>query len=278
MKWILLSLLVLSTLAFSQNKKETKKVDDPIVAEVNGKKIKKSSLYRYHLNNLKFVKGNKKVTLDSSLNDLMNRIVGIDKAKKNNLHKNPIVIKKMNDIVYHAQISRDLEPELKKIKVSDAEVKAYYAKNPEYRTAQILYRLRANPSAEDTKKAQEQSNIIYNQLQKKPDSFMQVAKKFSQTANAPTIGGDLGYQPRTKLTPEYYEAILGKANGFITKPFRSQYGWHIAKVLGKKTYAQITKELYKKIIYDKKRDEIFDKYYAKERSKAKIKVYSKNLK
>ena len=276
MKWILLSLLVLSTSILAQKKNE-KDLKDLVVAEVNGKEIKKSSLYRYHLNSLKFVRGNKKVTLESSLNDLINRIVGVDKAKKSKLHKNPQVIKKMNDIIYHAQISKDLEPELKKIKVTDSEVKTFYAKNPEYRTSQILYRLRANPSKEDVKNALEQSNMIYNQLVKSPSKFSEIAKKFSQTSSAP-IGGDLGYQPKTKLTPEYYEAIRNKANGFISKPFRSQYGYHIAKVTGKKTYEQIEKKLYKKIIYDIKRDAILDKYFEKERSKSKVKIYSENIK
>ncbi len=273
MKWIFLNLMILSSLAFAQ----TKKMDDPIVAEVNGKKIKKSSLYRYHLNNLKFVRANKKVTLEKSLNDLINRIIGIQKGIKSGLDKNPVVKKKMNDIVYHAQISKDLEGELKKIKVTDSEVKKYYSKNPEYRSAQILYRLRANPSKEDVKKAKEQSELIYTQLQKTPDKFLEIAKKFSQTANAP-IGGDLGYQPKTKLTPEYYEAIKGKAIGFITKPVRTQYGYHVAKVLGVKKYEQIQKKLYKKIIYDVKRDAILEKYFKKERNKSKVKIYSKNLK
>jgi len=276
MKWILLSLLLVSSVAFSQTeKKEQDK--DPVVAEVNGRKIKKSELYRYHSNSLKFVQGAKKVTLESSLNDLVNRIVGIDKAKKNKLHKNPVVIKKMNDVVYHAQISKDLEPQLKKIEVSDDEVKKYYAQNPEYRTAQILYRLRANPSQDDVKAGQAQSANIYNQLQKKPEAFMDMAKNFSQTSDAP-IGGDLGYQPKTKLTPEYYEAIKNKANGFITKPFRTQYGFHIAKVLGKKTFEQIDIKLYKKIIYDVKRDAILENYFEAERKNAKIKLFKENIK
>lgn len=272
MKWILLTSLVFMSLstAFAQDK-------DPVVAEVNGKKIKKSTLERYHINNLNFVQSMKKVTLESSLNDLINRIVGIDKAKKANLHKNPTVIKKMNDIVYHAQISKDIEPLLKNIKVSDSEVKTYYRKNPEYRTAQILYRLRTTPSKDDVAKALEQSLAIYNQLEKTPEKFLEIAQKFSQTTTA-AIGGDLGYQPRTKLTPEFYEAINGKSIGFITKPFRSQYGVHIVKVLGKKEYEQIDKNMYKKIIYDIKRDEILEDHFKKERSNAKIKIYSENLK
>ncbi len=124
--------------AMAQNKK---KQDDPVVATVNGKKIRKSTLYRYHRDNLKFVRSSKKVTLESSLEDLINRIIGIDRAKENNLAKNPVVAKKMNDVLYHAQISKDLEGELKKIKVSDSEVEKYYKDHPEYRTAQILFRL-----------------------------------------------------------------------------------------------------------------------------------------
>ena len=271
MKWILLLTLALSSAtAFSADK-------DPVVAEVNGKKIKKSTLYKYHSQNLNFVKANKKVTLKNSLNDLINRIVGIDKAKKANLHKAPQVIKKMNDIVYHAQISKDLEPLLKKIKVIDSEVKTYYKKNPEYRTAQILYRLQAVPKKEDAKKALDQQMGIYNEVKKNPDNFMKIAQRFSQTTTA-QIGGDLGYQPKARLTPEFYKEIKNKKIGHITKPFRSQYGVHIVKVLGVKKYKQIDKKMYKKIIYDVKRDKILESYFKKERNKAKIKVYSKNLK
>lgn len=270
MKLILVIIFTLTSFSTLANEK------DPVVAQVNGKDIKRSTLYRYHNQNLKFVKSNKKVTLDSSLEDLINRIVGIDKAKKLNLHKRPEVIKKMNDIVYHAQISKDLEPELKKIKVSDSEVKSYYRKNPEYRTAQILYRLRANPSKEDVSKALDQSTGIYNEVKKNPEKFLPIAQRFSQSSTA-QIGGDLGYQPKTRLTPEYYEQIKNKKVGFITKPFRSQYGVHVVKVLGVKKYKQIEKKMYKKIIYDIKRDEILSKYFKKERKKAKIKVFKKNI-
>ena len=271
MKWILLITILLSSFSSFAQK------DDPVVAEVNGKKIKKSTLYKYHTQNLKFVKSNKQVTIESSLNDLINRIVGIDKAKKANLHKEPQVIKKMNDIIYHAQISKDLEPKLKKIKVSDNEVKKYYRDNPEYRTAQILYRLPVVPTKTDVEKALEQSMGIYNEVKKNPENFLKIAQRFSQTSTA-QIGGDLGYQPKTRLTPEFYEAIKGKKVGYITKPFRSQYGVHVVKVLGVKKYEQIEKKMYKKIIYDIKRDKILEDYFKSERAKAKIKVNSKNLK
>ena len=87
-----------------------------------------------------------------------------------------------------------------------------------------------------------------------------MANKYSQTSAAP-IGGDLGFQPPTRLAPEYYEAIKNQKVGFITKPVRSQMGYHIIKVLGVKTIDQIDKNLYKKIIYDTKRDAIIADYF-----------------
>ena len=269
MKFILSLVFLTSINIYSAEK-------NPIVASVNGKEIRKAELYRYHQDNLKFARAVKKVTLENSLNDLINRVIGIDKAKKEGLHKKPFVIKKMNDILYHAQISKDLEKELKKIKVSDKEVQSYYKENPEYRTAQILIRQRALPSKDEVAKTLEQSTKIYNEVIKKPDSFLDFANRYNQ-ANSATTGGDLGYQPRTRLTPEFYEAIKGKKIGTITKPFKTQFGRHIVKILGVKTYEQIEKNLYKKIIYDQKRDKMIDSYFAGLRKKSNVKIYSKNL-
>lgn len=263
------SLILLSTITFSQDK-------DPVVATVNGKKIKRSTLLKYHQDNLKFVRGTKKVTLESSLDDLVNRIIGIDRAKKNNLNKDPRVVKKMNDILYHAQISKDLEEDLKKIQVSDKEVEQFYKQNPEYRTAQILFRLRALPSKEEVEKTFKKAMDVYAEVSKKPDTFLDYATRFSQSSNA-VDGGDLGYQPKTRLTPEYYSAINGKKKGTIVKPFRTQYGIHVVKILGEKNSEQINKEMYKKIIYDIKRDKILDNYFAGLRKGADVKVEKKYL-
>ena len=230
-----------------------------VVATVNGKTITKKQFEEYHLQNLKFV-GQRQITKEVSLQDLINRELGIIKAKKTGLDKDPSVISKQEDILFHAQISKDLENEFKKITVSDDDVKNYYDENKEYRTAHILYRLRAEPTPEEVKAALEQSSAIYAQLQQTPDDFAKLANKYSQTSAAP-VGGDLGFQPPTRLAPEYYAAIKGQKAGFISKPVRSQMGYHVIKVLGIKGYDQIDKNLYKKIIYDKRRDALMENYF-----------------
>ncbi len=247
-----LSLVLLATMMVTPAFAQT-------VATVNGKAITKKQFEDYHLQNLKFV-GQRKITKEVSLQDLINRELGIQKAKKTGLDKDPAVVQKQEDILFHAQISKDLENEFTKINVSDDEVKKYYADNQEYRTAHILYRLRAEPTPEEVKAGLIQSMDIYTELQKSPEKFSQLANKYSQTTGAP-VGGDLGFQPPTRLAPEYFEAIKGQKVGYISKPVRTQMGYHIIKVLGVKSYDQIDKNLYKKIIYDKKRDALIENYF-----------------
>lgn len=230
-----------------------------VVATVNGRVITKKQFEEYHLQNLKFV-GQRQITKEISLQDLINRELGIIKAKKTGTDKEAAIIAKQEDILFHAQISKDLEGQFKKITVSDDDVKKYYEDNKEYRTAHILYRLRAEPTPDEVKAAYEQTMAIYAQLQKTPEDFAKMANKYSQTSAAP-VGGDLGFQPPTRLAPEYFEAIKGQKAGFISKPTRSQMGYHIIKVLGVKSFEQIDKNLYKKIIYDKKRDALMDEYF-----------------
>lgn len=230
-----------------------------VVATVNGRTITKKQFEDYHLQNLKFV-GQRKITKEVSLQDLINRELGIQKAKKTGLDKDPVVVAKQEDILYHAQISKDLEGEFKKITVTDSDVEKYYEENKEYRTAHILYRLRVEPTPEEVKAAFTQSMDIYSTLEKSPEDFAKLANKFSQTSAAP-VGGDLGFQPPTMLAAEYFEAIKGQKVGYITKPVRTQMGYHVIKILGVKTFNQIDKNLYKKIIYDKKRDAMIENYF-----------------
>ena len=115
----------------------------------------------------------------------------------------------MEDILYHAQISKDLEKKLGEIQVSDDEVKNYYSDNPEYRTAHILFRTKAVASPNELKAAVDTAAKVYRQVMNEPHRFAEFANKYSQSQNAET-GGDIGYQPGGMLAPEYYAAIKGK--------------------------------------------------------------------
>jgi parvulin-like peptidyl-prolyl isomerase len=250
--------------------------EDPTVATVNGVKIKKSELDKKFYQNMLFV-SDKVVTKKKVLNDIINRELGIQRAKNKKLQSDPVVKEKMEDVLYHAQISKDLEPQLKKIVVTDEDIKKYYASKPEYRTAHILFRVRAKPEKNEALAAQKKAMEVYMTLKQNPDKFAELANRYSQSSTAAN-GGDMGFQPAIRMAPEYFKAINGKPDGYITSPVRTQFGYHIVKVLSKKDFSSINTALYKKIVYDQKRDEILEKYFDGLQKGASIKIEERYLK
>lgn len=259
--------LCVSTMAFAQT--------DPTVATVNGQAIKFSDFDQTYKQNM-LVVSEKKVTKEKVLTDMINREIGIMKAKKLKLDQDPVVKQKMEDVLFHAMVSKDLEPLLSKITVTDDEVKKYYNDHKEFRTAHILFRMRAQPAKEEAEAALAQALEVYGQINKKPASFPELANKYSQSSTAPN-GGDLGFQPAVRLAPEYFDAIKGKPVGYISPPVKTQFGYHIVKVLAIRDFKDIDSSLYKKIIYDTKRDKIIADYFAGLRKEATIKIEKKYL-
>ena len=250
------------------------KPNDPVV-KVNGTPITKEVFEQTYQQNQLFV-SDRIVSKRKVLDDLINRELGIQKAKKSKLDTDEEVKRKIEDILYHAMISKDLEPELKKITVADKEVEDYYKENKEYRTSHILLRLRINATEEEISAAQDQIFKIKKDIDKNPAKFSELANKYSQSAAAAN-GGDIGFMPPPRLAPEYYAAIKGKSKDHITEPVRTQYGYHIIKILAIKDFKDINQGLYKKIIYDQKRDKILENYFDKLKTSAKIEILDKTL-
>jgi peptidyl-prolyl cis-trans isomerase C len=273
------NLLLILSLAFSISalaQQTPAKDGDAVVATVNGVEIKKNQLNQAFEQNLLFV-SDKIVTKEKVLNDIINREIGIKKAKEAKLDQDPIVKAKMEDVLYHAQISKDLEKKLQGITVSDREAQDYYGKNKEYRTAHILFRIRVAPDKEETEEAMKIALEVYKQLQVKPQMWPELANKYSQSSTA-AAGGDMGFNPAVKYAPEYFKAINGKAVGYITPPVRTQFGVHIIKVLGVKEWKDADPAIYKKIVYDQKRDKILEEYFSDARKNAQIKINKELLK
>lgn len=268
-KALLLGAAVLPLMLFATEK-------DPVVANVNGTDISLSELEQNYRQNLMLV-SDKTVTKERVLDDMINRELGIQRAKAEKLQNEPIVKKKMEDVLFHAKISKELEPRLKKIVVTDKDVSDYYKSHPEYRTAHILFRISAEPQEAEWQEAQKAARQVYAELQKSPEKWAELANKFSQSSSAPN-GGDLGFQPAIRLAPEYFAAINGKAVGTVIPPVRTQFGYHIIKILAKREEKDINQQLYKKIVYDQKRDKIMADYYQEVRSSANVKINKEFLK
>lgn len=254
----------------------TKPAGDPVVATVDGFEVKKSQLDQAYEQNLLFVSP-KRVTRESVLNDIISREIGLKKAKAENLQDDPIVKAKMEDVLYHAKISKDLEGKLKAINVTDKEAEDYYRNHKEIRTAHILFRMRAMPEKAEVDAAIKQALIVSDELKQKPQNWAELANKYSQTSNAASAG-DMGYQPAINYAPEYYDHIKNKKVGYISPPVKTQFGFHLIKVLGIREWKDVDPALYKKIVYDQKRDKILEQYFSELRKSANVKINKEFLK
>ena len=102
------------------------------------------------------------------------------------------------------------------------------------------------------KKAQE----IYDKLQK-GESFEELANMFSDDFNSSEKGGVLppfGTGTTTRMLPEFEEAAFAlKNDGDISKPVKTQYGYHIIKRIGWKdlaSFESMKKDLQNKVKRD----------------------------
>ena len=63
--------------------------------------------------------------------------------------------------------------------------------------------------------------------------FKELARKHS-TCPSGKRGGDLGFFGRSQMVKEFENAVRKTGIGSITDPVRTQFGYHIIKVTGKK--------------------------------------------
>lgn len=75
---------------------------------------------------------------------------------------------------------------------------------------------------------------LYNRLQACED-FAKLAKEHSDDPGSKNSGGDLGFQPPGVFAPEFQVRIDQLQPGELSPPFRTQFGWHVAGVIERRT-------------------------------------------
>lgn len=248
------------------------------LARINGSVISLEDFNKRYKENLKFFQfktPNKKSVLD----DMIKRELAIQEAKKMGLDRDPEVIDRMNTVLYHALVDKKLSKDFEEIKVSDDEAKAYYSKYPEIRTSHIFIAVRPDAPAAEVAKARERiQKIQKEQLAPGKMSFAEVAQRFSEGVAAP-VGGDIDYQGRDKLDPAYYEAALKlKTPGKVSDIVRSQFGFHIIRLTATRPWDEVDKTIVKRMVFDERRNTVFERYMDGLRKQAKVTVKDTLLK
>ena len=74
---------------------------------------------------------------------------------------------------------------------------------------------------------------LYDRI-KAGEDFAELAKSFSEDPGSALNGGDLNWIDPNALVPEFREVMASSPQGEVSKPFQTQYGWHVLEVLGRR--------------------------------------------
>jgi peptidyl-prolyl cis-trans isomerase SurA len=70
------------------------------------------------------------------------------------------------------------------------------------------------------------------------EDFGALASVTSEDPGSASRGGDLGWAAPGTFDPAFDEALAGLEQDEISEPFRTQFGWHIVQLLGRRTHDQ----------------------------------------
>ncbi len=146
--------------------------------------------------------------------------------------------------------------------VTDAEVTEYYEKNQsryeikeQIRASHILFKVSKKDDKGADAAAKKKADSVFKDASKKGADFAALAKKHSEGPTA-SRGGDLSYFNRGRMVPEFEKVAFTMKVGDVSKPTKTQFGWHVIKVTDRKEgrkrpFAEV-KESISKLLRNKK--------------------------
>jgi peptidyl-prolyl cis-trans isomerase C len=125
-------------------------------------------------------------------------------------------------------------------------------------------------------KTEEEAKQVQAKLQKGED-FTELAKRYSIDPNVRQSGGEIGFQPKGSLIPEYESAAFKLTKvGQVTGIVKTQFGYHIIRLEGVKPPSYVPLEEVKDFIKQKnaqeKQKEVLEKYIEDLKKNTKITI------
>ncbi|MBI2822250.1 MAG: peptidyl-prolyl cis-trans isomerase [Acidobacteria bacterium] len=163
-----------------------------------------------------------------------------------------------------------------RVSVSAKEAEAYYRQNAEQFVQPEAVHLReillSDPVFADR---------LYRQLRKQPmEEFFQAARKYSRAPSAPNEG-ELGFFARGDLPAEFERAVFGLRPGEISRPVKSDLGYHLFLVeerlrRHRRQFSEVQDEIFERLLAEKERGALAS-YLEDVRKTIRLQVYVENL-
>ena len=123
--------------------------------------------------------------------------------------------------------------------ITDDELKAVYQQNiqqyevPDRVHVQHILFMTVGKTDAEVAEIEKHAGDILASARKKGSNFEDLAKKYSEDPGSKIKGGDLGWLIHGQTVPEFDKAAFSLSKGEISGLIKTQYGFHIIKVLDK---------------------------------------------
>ena len=107
------------------------------------------------------------------------------------------------------------------------------------------------------------------------EDFGELARQYSDDIGSATEGGNLGWTNPGQMVPEFEATMAGTAEGSISQPFRSEFGWHILEVKARRDKdfsVEVRRNQVAGYIRDQKYQEELDAWLRKIREEAFVDI------
>jgi peptidyl-prolyl cis-trans isomerase SurA len=192
-------------------------------AKENGVKVDDTAVER----TIQRIAEDNKLTIDGLRQELAKDNVPFSKYRED--VRNEIVVQRLREREVDQHIS-----------VSDSEVDIYLATvkaaggDAEYHVAHILVVIPEQASSQQIEAKRQRAEEALKSIRGGAD-FAQVAAGFSDASDA-LSGGNLGWRPAARLPTVFAETVRGMKVGDVSPVLRSAAGFHIVKLLDRRTH------------------------------------------
>jgi peptidyl-prolyl cis-trans isomerase D len=172
---------------------------------------------------------------------------------------------------------------LAKVKVSNEDARKYYKGHlsefgtpEERRAAHILIAVKGSAPQEEQDKAKAKAEQLLQQVRQDPARFADLARKYSQDPGSAAKGGDLGFFSRGGMVKPFDDATFALKVGEISGLVKSDFGFHIIKLLAIKPSRVLPFDKARQSIVDKLRQQKADEMFAELAEKFSNTVYEQS--
>ena len=231
--------------------------NNKLLAEVNGKKIYRNDVISFMQN----IEGGERFQNEEGIkvltDEMVNQEILLADAYKNKLDNDEEFKSELNLVKDNMMKNYAMHKIFQSVNPTEEDLKEYYEENKEVITPNKTYTA-SHILLDDKDKA----NEVYKEINEGLD-FQEAARKYSKDPSAAS-GGSLGTFPKGVMVKEFQDGLDSLEVGEISKPVKSQFGYHLIKLEDinneeAKAFDEVKDQVYQTYLMVKRQEKYLEK-------------------